>query len=139
MTFLRRIAALVAYHYEIEPDEIFGLRKAAEIAEARHMVTWLACRHAPPAVSQTRIAQAMHRDPSTVSNSKLTAQAMIDGGGHFATLALRLDEYFHKVGIEKAARINAAINAEAESAEPVEHFLAEQNARFGRAMTEAVS
>jgi hypothetical protein len=137
MTFLRRIAAVVAYHYEIEPDEIFGLRKAAEIAEARHMVMWLACRHAPPAVSQSRIAQAMRRDPSTISNSKLTAQAMIDAGGHFATIALRLDEYFRKVGIDKAARITAAINAEAEAVEPVSHFLAEQNQRFVRAVTEA--
>lgn len=137
MTFLRRIAALVAHHYEIEPTEIFGLRKATEIAEARHMVVWLAARHAPPAVSMSRIARAMGRDPSTLSHGNGVAQALIDQGGEFASLALSLDRQIRRAGLERLARITAAIDAEIDRIpDPpgTARSLAEQNQRFHQAM-----
>lgn len=134
MTFLRRIAALVAYHYEIEPDEIFGRGRDAHVAEARHMVVWLARRHKPAQISMSRVAKALGRDNSTIVASRQTAEDLLSETEPFANLANRLDEHFRKVGVELAYRITKAINAEAEAVNPVSHFLAEQNQRFTQAM-----
>lgn len=134
MTFLRRIAALVAYHYEIEPEEIFGRGRDAHVAEARHMVVWLAWRHKPAVVSMARVAMVLGRDHSTVVASRQKAEDLLSETEPFAALANRLDEHFRKVGVDLAYRITKAINAEAEAVNPASHFLAEQNQRFAQAM-----
>lgn len=137
MTFLRRIAALVAHHYEIEPETILSRSRDHHVAEARHMVIWLALRHAPPAVSQRRISMALGRKSTFACDSKQIAHELLERNDKFASLAWTLDYQIRRAGIERMCRLSAAIAAELERIpDPpnTSRSLAEQNQRFTQAM-----